>query len=197
VADDGLSRRDLLLFWRRRSEPPNEPAPAPAPEPMTFPTPPPARTLPPLRPPGLHDLAACTHSGGCITACPAQAIFAGEDGTPVIDARRSPCVVCDGLLCTHACPSGALSPIDDRLAIRMGTAVVDTAWCLAHRGVECRSCVDVCPIPGALVPERGPTVYLPRVDPERCIGCGLCEHFCPTKPAAIFVDSELLSVVVK
>ncbi|MCK5676754.1 MAG: 4Fe-4S binding protein, partial [Verrucomicrobia bacterium] len=27
-------------------------------------------------------------------------------------------------------------------------------------------------------------LYRPRVDPERCIGCGLCQHECPVNDLA-------------
>jgi len=78
----GVSRRDLLTFWRRPLAEALKPAPAPAPfeSPATFPlvhhlTP----GVPPLRPPGtMNELLLveyCVRCGKCAEACPAQAIF--------------------------------------------------------------------------------------------------------------------------
>ncbi len=87
-----LSRRQLLTFWRRPAL---------------------------LRPPGAIAEAAfleqCLACGKCAEVCPAEAVFMQRDlgrarETPVIDPAQMPCVLCTGLLCTHACPTGALKP---------------------------------------------------------------------------------------
>ena len=170
---DGIRRRDLFTFWRR---------PEAAVEP----------TL--LRPPGAiaEDLFvdACQRCGRCVAVCPRQAIAplhatAGQAaGTPVIRARQAPCVVCEGLKCTEVCPSGALTRVAV-LDVRMGIAQVDRSRCLTFRGQACRACVDACPVPGALVERHGH----PAVEAARCIGCGVCEHVCPTPEASIVVRS--------
>jgi MauM/NapG family ferredoxin protein len=169
----GVSRRDLFAFWRKPA--------APGPEPD------------PLRPPGaIADellVGTCRRSGHCVDACPRQAIFPLDDGfgrargTPALRARSAPCVVCAELACTQACPSGAL----ERVAVsevRMGTACVDAASCVAWRGEPCVSCVTSCPVPGAI---RRSAEGHPVVDDAHCIGCGVCEHVCPTPRASIAV----------
>ena len=65
---------------------------------------------------------------------------------------------------------------------------------------ECVVCEEVCPVsPKAIftrnveVTDRwGATLELKRpfIDPEKCIGCGICEHECPVRDdPAIYVTA--------
>jgi ferredoxin-type protein NapG len=187
--EKGVSRRELLTFWRR----PLEQAVKVTREPPRF-TPPPVRP-PPLRPPGmLHELLLvkhCTHCNLCVQACPAHAIFSLDEswgaaaGTPAIDARKQPCVLCTGLRCTQVCPSSALLPVFNNRDVAMGTAIVDPSTCLTHRGQACDACRERCPMPGALTLDGDGKL---QVDAANCVGCGLCERACPTEPSAIRVQ---------
>jgi ferredoxin-type protein NapG len=159
--------------------------------------PPPAATArrfhlhPPLRPPGALDeerfRETCSRSGECVAACPAQAIRIDPTadrggGAPYIDAVEMPCVVCDGLYCMEVCPSGALVKTP-RLEIDMGTASWHEGLCLRSHAQDCTICVDQCPLGSAaiVIDAQG------KVDviEEGCIGCGVCEHACPTSPKSI------------
>ncbi|MFQ5413489.1 MAG: 4Fe-4S dicluster domain-containing protein [Phycisphaerae bacterium] len=153
-------------------------------------------TTPPLRPPGAIAesalLETCYRCGKCVDACPADAIFplprASGDaaGTPAIDADLAACVVCDGLLCTHVCPSGALTPVTNPRDIRIGLAEVYPSICVRTDGDACTVCVDVCPIGDTAIAIRDPGP--PRVHPHGCVGCGVCQLRCPTSPKAIVVQ---------
>ena len=49
-------------------------------------------------------------------------------------------------------------------------------------------CLEACPAPGAIVQYVNGIV---DVDPERCIGCGICEHECPVKDdPAVYVTAQ-------
>ena len=97
-----------------------------------------------LRPPGAllgeQFTLTCQSCASCVDACPANAIYllddnAGSDaGTPIVDPQRSACVLCDGLLCTHVCPSGALKPIQMPKDVKMGMAEVYAPLCLRTSG---------------------------------------------------------------
>lgn len=68
--------------------------------------------------------------------------------------------------------------------------------CLPHRGVVCRSCGEACEA-GAIVftPVAG-GVTQPRLNLDRCTGCGDCENICPVDalslaPAVATIPQEL------
>lgn len=133
---------------------------------------------------------ACTRCGKCVEACPADAIFPLDgswgtaQGTPAIDARKSPCVLCEGFQCTQVCPSGALQALYNVNEIKMGAARVDELRCVTFHAQACSACVEACPVPGALLQNAEGH---PLVDEYKCVGCGLCVRACPTEPSSIDV----------
>jgi ferredoxin len=140
----------------------------------------------------------------CVDACPNQAILpldgtfgAQRRQTPAIDARRQACMLCnkvdgDFLKCTEACPTGALEPVrkdadDIQSKVAMGVARIDEALCYSYNNWSCGACYRACPFPDQALSlglwER------PKVHPEACIGCGLCERACIRYPQAIRVEA--------
>jgi len=173
-----------------------------------------SEAVPCLRPPGAlaeHDfLATCIRCGRCADACPNRCITAftesagrelamrpgrGQRGTPVIFPRRQACMLCNGapggeLLCTAACPTGALQlthkGVESVLEnVKMGTAVVDENLCYSHNDSSCGVCVRACPLEGIAL--RAGLREVPIIDPDACVGCGLCERACIRYPQAIRV----------
>ena len=152
-----------------------------------------ARTV--LRPPGAQPerefLATCYRCGNCVDACPARAIRSmstedsGQRGTPYIDPDLAACVVCDELACMHACPSGALKLVAKPADIRMGLARVNFSLCVRGRGEPCHICVDKCPL-GATAIRIGTNGQV-EVRSPGCVGCGVCQFYCPTTPRAITI----------
>jgi len=145
-----------------------------------------------LRPPGALAEAkletTCTREGDCVRVCPVQAIkidATGKKGLglPYIDADSAACAVCTGLKCMGVCPSGALTPtsIND---IDMGTAVWWEQTCVRTAGQDCTICVDHCPLGSAAIELKENRI---AVNPHGCIGCGVCQHDCPTTPRSITV----------
>lgn len=160
-----------------------------------------------LRPPGAlaedDFLAACVRCGLCVRDCPydilslARLEQAAPLGTPVFEARRGPCEMCDDIPCVKACPTGALDPaVTDINQARMGlAALVDSRACLNLQGLRCDVCYRVCPLLDqaiTLEPHHNPrtqrhAVFVPTVHPDACTGCGKCEHACVLEEAAIRV----------
>jgi ferredoxin len=62
-------------------------------------------------------------------------------------------------------------------------ARVSPLTCVAFRGVSCASCVERCPLDGALRVDYG----RPVVDANVCDGCGECVPACPAPGPAIAV----------
>lgn len=160
----------------------------------------PAKGAPSLRPPGALPekdfLAACIRCGQCVEACPTDVLSlsdlsdAAGAGTPSFNAAVNPCNLCQGydsLKCIDACPTAALSPIplED---IDIGEAHICKGKCLAYNGVTCRTCWHVCPFPDEAIDFD--ELLRVRVQTDACIGCGLCQHACPTDPKAITITSR-------
>jgi ferredoxin-type protein NapG len=145
-----------------------------------------------LRPPGAlegdHFTDVCSRCGECVKVCPAQCIkidSAGiiAGGAPYIEPDVMPCVMCNGLLCMHGCPTGALRPIPIQ-DIDMGTARWREESCVRSIGENCTICIDQCPMGSAALELNGNRVV---VTEEGCTGCGVCQHYCPTSPKSIVV----------
>lgn len=138
-----------------------------------------------LRPPGAlpekEFLARCLHCGQCAQVCPFDciSIVTGfnpfRSGTPGIDPKISPCRLC--MRCSAICPSEALKnvPVEN---VKMGEGKLERKRCHTWEGfILCRSCFERCPLKGkAIILEKG--MY--PVVTEKCVGCGICEHVCPT-----------------
>ena len=158
-----------------------------------------------MRPPGAiresEFLRTCQSCGKCAEVCPARAIFLRSEARPaaaarpdaqfpVISASRRPCRLCTDLACMASCPSGALVRTE-RDRIHMGTAAWSAEQCLRTAGYECTRCVDDCPRGQAAIaigPEDQPGKKPPIiVNPNGCVGCGICEHVCLADPKAILV----------
>jgi ferredoxin-type protein NapG len=172
---------------------------------------------PVLRPPAAlpeeQFQAKCIKCGLCVEACPYDALVLAAPGdgrplgTPYFLPREKPCRMCRDVPCTAACPTGALDPAlvketdaggAGRFEIdraRMGLAVIDRETCIAYWGIQCDACYRACPLLDKAITidyarndRTGKHAFMaPLVHSDACTGCGMCEHACVTKKAAIFV----------
>jgi MauM/NapG family ferredoxin protein len=155
-----------------------------------------------IRPPGSLSepqfLAKCVKCGECMKACPTGGLQpalaeAGVEGlwTPVLVPRIGYCeYYCS--ICTQVCPTGAIRElaIKEKIRTRIGAAWVRTHRCLAYvRGETCTVCEESCPTSPKAITLHAIEVLMPDdtvaepkvplVDPDVCIGCGVCETKCP------------------
>ncbi|MGE0644106.1 MAG: 4Fe-4S dicluster domain-containing protein [Nitrospira sp.] len=133
-----------------------------------------------LRPPGAVEehlfLERCTKCNDCVTACPPHAIVTHpDDGTPVLYADQSPCLLCEDVPCAAACGTGALMPVEHSRQVRMGTAAISHRLCTAGQG--CHACVSRCPTDALAMDFESLRL---SVMTEACVGCGMCEMVCKT-----------------
>jgi polyferredoxin len=153
-------------------------------------------------------LQRCIRCGECMKACPNNALHpaiteGGLEGlwTPVVVPRIGYCEP-SCVLCSQVCPTGAIWEItakekgwvvdvggSDRKPIRIGTAFYDRGRCLPWAmATDCIVCEEWCPTspkaiylqPAEVIDANGQTKVLkqPRVNPDRCVGCGACVRAC-------------------
>ena len=163
-----------------------------------------------LQPPGgrQNDLVArCIRCGVCVRACPTGGLQpalteAGLEGfwTPVLMPRLGYCdYACNA--CGQVCPAEAIPPLalEEKRQQVIGLAAIDRDRCIpwSEQG-ECIICEEMCPVPQKAVyleevvalgrDGQSHRLQRPHVEPELCIGCGICEYRCPVAgPAAIRV----------
>jgi ferredoxin len=154
----------------------------------------------PLRPPGAAGEEQfpwlCTRCGNCVRACPAGILHPDQAPgtffaflTPIVRFDTSYCRE-DCRRCGEVCPSGAIAPLSlpQKQGWPMGLAQVDMTWCLCspdNGERECAMCHNACPYDAIKLEFNYQTyVTTPRVDPQKCPGCGACEVACPGTDAA-------------
>lgn len=159
----------------------------------------------PIVPPGAQSLRHmanhCTGCQLCMTVCPSQVLRPSHGLATLMQPEasyehgycRPECVKC-----SEVCPTGAILKItaDEKSAIQVGHAVWVKENCVPLTdGMECGNCARHCPTQAiTMVPSdagRQDSPKIPAVNVERCIGCGACEHLCPSRPfSAIYVEGH-------
>jgi len=156
-----------------------------------------------LRPPGSIEEKlfkdTCIRCGTCMKVCPTNAIQpsvfeAGTDNlwTPKIVPRIGYCAY-DCNLCGQVCPTEAIKylEIKEKKKTQIGLACINTNRCIPYiRNENCMVCEEMCPVSDKAIKARKRIVMVngfekeiqrPYIDPELCIGCGICENKCPVR----------------
>jgi polyferredoxin len=161
-----------------------------------------------LRPPGVEDEVSfvenCLRCLQCVRSCPNQIIkiTGSEHGfsslyTPHLEFRPYGCdYFCQ--VCQQVCPNRAipLQTLERKQFTPIGTARIDEKLCVVYtEKFNCLVCEEVCPVPEKAIryeasgerSKDGELLREPKMVPEACIGCGICEAKCPAEPVAIRV----------
>ncbi len=125
--------------------------------------------------------------------------------SPYIDPAAKACNLC--MKCTRSCPTGVLVPMEpeERREVSMATVTLEAALCLSHKAASirdrqallveagreateveatlerrgpCGECYMFCPERGRAIDIQPGGFLAPRVFPDKCVGCGLCEEIC-------------------
>jgi formate hydrogenlyase subunit 6/NADH:ubiquinone oxidoreductase subunit I len=96
--------------------------------------------------------------------------------------------------CGDVCPTSAILPlsIKEKKLVQIGKAVFIKDDCVvAAKKKDCAACSEHCPTKAVhTVPYEG-KLKIPELNNDICIGCGACEHACPTTPRkAIYITSN-------
>jgi ferredoxin len=159
----------------------------------------------PVTPPGSlaieHFTANCTACQLCVSSCPTKVLQPtffeyGIAGIlqPKMDFNVSYCNY-DCVICTEICPSGAILPLrlEEKKLTQLGKAKFFRDDCIVvTKKKDCAACSEHCPTKAVnMILTEG--LMLPEVKDSICIGCGACEHACPTIPRkAIYVESNVV-----
>ena len=141
----------------------------------------------PLRPPWAINenlfTDICTNCGECITHCPTHIIKPARANFPVVDFSAGECLFCEQ--CIDACKPHALLKKNEKSIAWSIKAAINNEVCIAHKGVECRSCFDPCEARAILMPPRLGGISIPVISIDSCTGCGACFSVCPVQAITI------------
>ena len=157
----------------------------------------------PVTPPGAisveHFTQYCTACHLCVSACPTNVLVPAftEYGLkgflqPVMNFKNSYCNY-DCIVCSEICPTGAILPLtaDKKKETQIGISHFVRRNCIVITDkTDCGACSEHCPTKAVDMVLHRNGLYIPKVTPEICIGCGACEYVCPANPKAIYVDGN-------
>ncbi|MEA3275074.1 MAG: ferredoxin-type protein NapF [Pseudomonadota bacterium] len=132
-------------------------------------------------------LTGCDRCGDCISSCPERVIRLGDGGFPEVDFATGGCSFCGE--CAAACRGKALTgdPEHDR---PWGLVAEISGNCLAHGGVVCRSCGEVCDERAIRFRLRVGGAAEPLLHADRCTGCGMCFGVCPVRAVKLTATGQ-------
>lgn len=143
-----------------------------------------------LRPPGAlaedDFVSRCTRCNNCIEACPTGVIQRGSGGFPELSFRNAECTFCAD--CVAACRPGALSVGEGAVTLPYRASIADK--CMTYQRVECRVCGEICSSAAIVFRPQIGGVAVPKLDLDRCTGCGACEAPCPVGAISVRPSTE-------
>lgn len=150
----------------------------------------------------------CVRCGNCMRVCITNGLQpvvfeSGLEGiwTPRLVPEIGYCEY-QCTLCGNVCPTKAIPvlSLEKKKKIRLGLAEIDRSICIAWaENKECIVCEEHCPVADKAIKlteyKIGPTkiILRPDIDQGLCVGCGICQNKCPTRPVRAIRVSPLYS----
>ena len=157
-----------------------------------------------VRPPAALEetdfLDHCIRCGECVRICSTSGaglqligLKSGWQGlaTPALVTPTGYCEY-NCILCGEVCPTGAIPSIniEEKHEVKMGTAHFDKTVCIPwYYGENCMVCEEHCPTSEKAIQfseqlvrtidGKEANIFLPYVDEQKCVGCGICTKVCP------------------
>ncbi len=147
----------------------------------------------------------CTACQLCVSVCPNDVLRPSTDPLhfmqPQMSFEKGYCRP-ECTRCSEVCPMGAIKKIskEEKTAIHIGHAIWIEQNCVpVANGDSCGACARHCPAEAIQMVEKeinGRRVSVPKVDAQKCIGCGKCENLCPARPfSAIYVEGNKMHII--
>ena len=165
----------------------------------------------PIVPPGAFSVKnfqqRCIGCQLCVSKCPNNVLRPSSDllhlMQPEMSFEKGACRI-ECSICSEVCPTGAIEKIDreQKTTIKIGTAHWVKENCVVTKANhECGNCARHCSTSAILMVASNPndenSIKRPSIVEERCIGCGMCEYVCPSRPySAIYVEGSLVHQTV-
>jgi len=162
------------------------------------------KSLVPVTPPGSLNLKRfkelCTGCHLCVARCPSRVLKPADLQygldyllKPYMSYRNGFCNY-SCTVCAQICPTHAIKSIteEEKKLTQTGIAKFHKGRCVVYtEGTDCGACSEHCPTQAVhMVPYRG-TLFIPKVEPELCVGCGGGESICPVRPnRAIIIEAN-------
>jgi ferredoxin len=144
-----------------------------------------------------HFTSRCTGCNLCVTSCPTKVIapsFAETGAGSLLQVRMDyDNAYCNYncTICSHVCPTGAIVALSEakKKLTQIGVAKFVRSECVVvKKGTVCATCNEHCPTKAVQMVPYKKDLNIPQVNEKTCIGCGACEHVCPARPKAIYVQ---------
>ena len=121
----------------------------------------------------------------CVHACEEKIIALSATQTPFLDFSKGGCTFCEA--CANACGKGVLSLQENvNQAFLNLDVAIDMLSCMAWHQSLCNSCLDACQEHAI----RFLGLFRPQIEMQRCTGCGMCVHICPSDAIRVSIKEK-------
>lgn len=132
---------------------------------------------PPWAPSETEFTTKCERCGECIKACPEKILEKGYGGFPQVNFKLGECTFCG--ICADRCSNNTLQQIEGVPPWKRKANIEKN--CLEKQGVICVICRENCELEAI----EFSLSRVPKVNIDKCNGCGACYKACPVMAITI------------